>query len=123
MSAGSVAVVALVRDLMDRSRFAVLREAGTEVTFVRSVADLVGALAGDGPADAPAAEPDVVVVVDLGAPDALDAVAAAAASPRSRRTVAFGAHVDRGPLDAAHVAGAEVMARSAFFDRLGGLAD
>lgn len=107
-------VVALVRDLMDRSRFGALSSRGVQVHFVRDAPALLALLAeGD---DA------TTVVVDLAAPDALEAVAGAAPTSRAHRVVAFGSHVDRERLDRAHAAGAEVLARSAFFARLDDLA-
>jgi len=111
-----VAVVALVRDLMDRSRFEALTGAGHEVRLLRdasSLGEALGAaLAGGGP-------PSVTVVVDLAAPDALQAIADSATTSGVGRVVAFGSHVDRERLDRAADAGAVVLARSAFFSRIG----
>jgi beta-phosphoglucomutase-like phosphatase (HAD superfamily) len=104
---GAVVVVALVRDLMDRSRFGALAGSGVDVGFVDSAEDLAAALT-----EAAGA----LVVVDLGRDDALDGIVAATSG--GARVVAYGSHVDRGRLDAAHAAGAEVLARSAFFARL-----
>lgn len=138
MTEGTV-VVALARDLMDRSRFGVLSGSGVDVRFVASAAAIVEVLAPTepfepveplvgpeplGPAKAlgPAIEhlvtgvPSAIVVVDLSRPDALEAIDAGAAA--GARVVAYGSHVDRDRLDAAHAAGAEVLARSAFFARL-----
>ena len=103
-------VVALVRDLMDRSRFGTLSSSGVPVHFVRDAPALRERVVGIDPA--------TTVVVDLAAPDALDAIAAAVDADGVVRVVAFGSHVDRDRLDQAHGAGAEVMARSAFFGRL-----
>lgn len=90
-------VVALVTDLMDRSRFP------PGVRFVRR---LDAASAGD--AD--------VVVVDLGAPGALDAVRAVRAAGSAARVVAYGSHTERETLAEARAAGCDrVLARSAFF--------
>jgi hypothetical protein len=88
--------IAYVPDLMDRSRLSAV--AG--VTFVASPAALVDA----------AVDADLVVV-DLGRPGVLDALAQIAVP-----TIGFGSHVDRVLLDAARAAGCDrVMARSAFF--------
>ena len=93
-------VVAYVPDLMDRSK---VSGAAPGATFVASPGALAGAAAG---AD--------VVVVDLGRPGALEALAALAGS--GARVVGFGSHVDRDALDAARAAGCtEVLPRSAFF--------
>lgn len=110
MTGEGAVVVALVRDLMDRSRFGVLSGSGVDVQFVRSVGDLASALA-----DVPV----LVVVIDLGRDDALEGIGAAAVA--GARVVAYGSHVDRDRLDAAHAAGAEVLTRSAFFTRLSDL--
>jgi DNA-binding NarL/FixJ family response regulator len=89
-------VSALVPDLLDRSRF----PAG--VRFARQPAEL------DAHAD--------VVVVDLAAPDALDAVASIRAAGSAARVVAYGRHDDPARLAAAREAGCDrVLARSAFF--------
>ncbi|MFN8034666.1 MAG: DNA-binding response regulator [Acidimicrobiia bacterium] len=89
-------IVALVGDLMDRSRIAA---AVGDVRFVASVDEI-------GPADG--------VVVDLGR------FGAAVTEIRGRfphaRIVAFGSHVDRTAIAAAADAGADlVLARSRFF--------
>jgi DNA-binding NarL/FixJ family response regulator len=87
-------IVALVTDLMDRSRF----PAGVE--FVRSL---------DG-VDAD------VVVVDLGVRGALHAVRSLRAAGSTARVVAYGSHVERDLLTEARAAGCDrVLARSAFF--------
>jgi hypothetical protein len=89
---------------MDRSKVAA---AATGVTFVSSPADLVASEA-------------AVVVVDLSRPGVLDVLPALA----GRRVIGFGSHVDRELLDRARAAGCtEVLARSAFFLRLGELLD
>lgn len=88
-------VVALVTDLLDRSRFP------DGVRFVRRL---------DGAPDAG------VVVVDLAVPGALDAVRALRASGSTARVVAYGRHTDRDVLADAKAAGCDrVLARSAFF--------
>jgi len=98
-----VNVVALVPDLMDRSKVAA---AVHGVTFVGSVAALVDAAAG---AD--------VVLVDLSRPGVLDALEQLAPA----RVVGFGSHVERDVLARAEAAGCEALPRSAFFARVGSL--
>ena len=89
-------ISALVVDLLDRSRF----PAG--VTFVRRAADV----------DANAS----VVVVDLGHPEALDAVRRVREGGSTATVVAFGRHTEREALAEAKAAGCDrVLARSAFF--------
>jgi hypothetical protein len=95
-------VVALVTDLMDRSRM----KPGDDLTvkFVHTAGALEEAVAA-GSVDA--------VVVDLRQPDAMAAVRSVAGRVH---VVAFGAHVDTDGLRAARDAGADVvLARSAFF--------
>jgi hypothetical protein len=88
-------VVALVTDLMDRSR---IGAALPDAEFVRDTAACTGA---------------AVVVVDLARDPDLDVLRTAA---RGARIVAFGAHVDDDRLAAARAAGADlVVARSRFF--------
>jgi hypothetical protein len=97
-------VIAYVPDLMDRSKVAAAVPA---TVFVR---DPGGLAAGVGD----------VVVVDLSRPGVLAAVRAVAGG--GARVIGFGSHVDRAVLDAAREAGCgEVLARSAFFARLGEL--
>jgi hypothetical protein len=88
--------IAYVPDLMDRSRLSAV----AAVTFV------------DRPDDLPSAAIDAdLVVVDLGRPGVLDALATIATP-----TIGFGSHVDRELLEAAKAAGCDqVMPRSAFF--------
>jgi len=96
-----VKVVALVPDLMDRSR---VRAAVPEVAFVT---DLRGV------------EADVVLV-DVGRPGVLEQLGAV----RAGRIVGFGAHVDHDRLADALAAGCtEVHPRSVFFRRLAALLD
>src|SRR4051794_41627868 len=100
-------IVALVPDLMDRSKVAA---AGADrVRFVPAAAGLAAAVAEADPA---------LVVVDLGRPGVLDAVAAVRTARPDQRVIGFGSHVDRDLLDAAAATGCEVLARSAFFARL-----
>lgn len=109
-------VVALVPDLMDRSKVAA---AAPGVRFVRSPAELAAEVAGDagtGAAGTGADRADLIVV-DLSRPGVLDALPSLAAG--GSRVVGFGSHVDRALLDAARAAGcSQVLARSAFFARL-----
>ena len=93
-------VFAYAPDLMDRSKIT----AAAEVVVVRRLSD-VDAAAGD------------TVVVDLSRPGVLDAVPEFVAA--GARVIAFGSHVDREMLEAGRAAGAEVLARSAFFSRVG----
>lgn len=100
-------IVAYVPDLMDRSKVATLGD----VQFVSRAADL---------ADAARQRQAELVVVDLGAPGAVDALPAIGA-----RTVGFGRHTAVDLLEAARAAGCdEVLTRAEFFARLerGGLA-
>lgn len=90
-------IVALVIDVLDRSKF----PAG--VTFVRSAADLD-------------ADADVVVVVDLALADALDGVRRLRAHGSTARIVAYGRHTAVEVLAEARAAGCDrVLARSVFF--------
>lgn len=96
-------VVAYVPDLMDRSRVAA---SPAEVTFV---ADLDGLAA--------AAEGADVVVVDLTRPGVLAVV-----PTLEGRVIGFANHTERQLMDSARAAGCHtVLARSAFFARLGEL--
>ena len=95
-------VVALVPDLMDRSKVAA---AAPGAKFVARAGDLAGA----------ATDADVVVV-DLSRPGVVEALPALVAT--GVRVVGFGSHVDRATLTAAADSGAEAMARSEFFRRL-----
>lgn len=95
-------IVAYVPDLLDRSKVAAA--ARGRVTFVSKPADLVGQ------------EADLVVL-DLTRPGAVDAIASL-----SGAVIGFANHTNREAMDAALAAGAtQVMARSAFFDRLDAL--
>ena len=89
-------VVAITKDLMDRSR---ITGALDDVRVVGPGGDLAGA---------------TVVLVDLGLPGALEAAVAGGA-----RVIAYGGHVDESTLASARSAGAEAMPRSVFFRRLG----
>ena len=115
--AAGAAVVADVPDLIDRSKLQGVP--GVAVRFVARPPALPEAVA--------AAGPGVVVVVDLGRPGALDAVATVrAADPgpsagpgRAVRIIGFGSHVDRELLAAGLTAGCDdSLPRSAFFGRL-----
>jgi hypothetical protein len=97
-------VVAFVPDLMDRSKLA----AAGDVTFVGSPGQL-----------AEAAAQARLVIVDLTRPGVLDVLPGVEA-----RVIGFANHTNRELMDAARAAGCdEVMARSAFFSRLGTLLD
>ncbi len=92
----SVVVVALVRDLMDRSK---IQGSITGVKFPSTVADCAGA--------------DVVIVDLARNADSIEAIAEA--SPNAK-ILGFGSHVDTESLEAARGAGADlVMPRSQFF--------
>lgn len=95
-------VVALVPDLMDRSKLARLGD--VEVVHVRRAEELASvAIEGD------------LVVLDLSRPGVLDALRAGVAGT----VVGFASHVDADLIDAARAAGcAEVLPRSTFFGRL-----
>lgn len=93
-------VVAVVPDLMDRSRLSVPEVELTHVPLAR-LADAVA----DG-------EPVDLVVVDLSRPGALDAVADLMAT-----VVGFAPHVDDALLARAQAAGIEALPRSSFFRR------
>ena len=99
-------MVALVPDLMDRSRVEIAgRDAGIPVLFVAHPADLIEAVTRGAR----------LVVIDLAHDGVLDIL------PRLRaaHTVGFASHVDKGLLDAARQAGCdEVLPRSAVFRRL-----
>jgi hypothetical protein len=91
-------VLAYVPDLMDRSKVAAV----DGVEFVTRPGDLAGRAAD-------------VIVVDLSRPGVLDTLPS-----MSGRIVGFASHVDRELMDAARAAGCtEVLARSAFFSRIG----
>jgi hypothetical protein len=92
-------ILAYVPDLMDRSKVS----AAGDVTFVARVDELTGRSAD-------------LVIVDLGRAGVVDALP----SIDSPRIVGFASHVDRDLMDAARAAGCtEVLARSAFFSRVG----
>jgi len=107
MTAGST-IVALVPDLMDRSK--VSSAAAGRVTFVDRADELAAAAV---------ASAATLVVVDLARPGAVDALAALAALDPRPTIVGFGSHVDRDLLATARQSGADrVLARSAFFGDL-----
>jgi hypothetical protein len=101
-------IVAFVPDLMDRSRVAAV---DGNIEFVVRAADLTER----------AAESSVrLVIVDLSRPGALEAIGKL--GRLGVDTVGFASHVDRSLLEAAEAAGCRrVLARSAFFRRLGEL--
>ncbi|MCU1356969.1 MAG: hypothetical protein JWM89_2387 [Acidimicrobiales bacterium] len=100
-------VVALVPDLMDRSRLGGLGRPGeVDLVHVRAAGEL---------REAVAVAPTALVVVDLGRPGVLDAVRAGLGA----RVVGFASHVDTDLIAAAEAAGCtEVLPRSRFFARL-----
>jgi hypothetical protein len=101
-------IVALVPDLMDRSKVAAA--GGDRVSFVNRADDLVARVSSSG------AE---LAVLDLGRPGAVEAVAALAVLDPRPTILGFGSHVDRDLLAAARAAGADrVLARSVFFGDL-----
>jgi len=116
-------VLAFVPDLMDRSKVAAA--GGDRVVFVATTTALAAALGPGAPVDAGAdggSGPVDLVVVDLSRPGVLDALGRRTPLEPRPRVVGFGSHVDRDLLDAARSAGCdEVLARSAFFGRLGDL--
>ena len=118
-------VLAFVPDLMDRSKVAAA--GGDRVVFVATTTALAAALGPGAPVDADAGSdggsgPVDLVVVDLSRPGVLDALGRRTPLEPRPRVVGFGSHVDRDLLDAARSAGCdEVLARSAFFGRLGDL--
>lgn len=95
-------VVALVGDLMDRSRVSAVVPG---VRFATSASALVGA----------ASSADLVIV-DLGRPGALDAARGLVA--RGVGVVAYAAHVAGDLLESARAAGCTALPRSVFFRRL-----
>ncbi len=105
MTAGGPTVVALVPDLMDRSRVVA---AVPHARFVSDVAALAKALVGTGR--------EAVALVDLGREDVVAAIEALASG--GARVVGFGSHVDTDLLDRARAAGAEVHPRSRLFRSL-----
>lgn len=100
----AVHVVALVADLMDRTRIgAVATDVGVDVQFV-SRPDQLSVDGAD------------LVVVDLHLEGAIGAISGL---PVGVRAVGFGPHVDTARLKAARAAGCTtVLARSAFFSQL-----
>lgn len=99
-----IAVVALARDLMDRSRLEAVPTAS--VSFARDPADLVVRAA---TADA--------VVVDLTVPGVVDVLADI--SGLGVRTIGYAPHVDTEVADQARASGcSQVVTRSVLFARL-----
>jgi hypothetical protein len=96
-------LLALVGDLMDRSRVAAARP---DAVFLPAGAPGLRGLTGLQPAD--------VVLVDIGRAGVIEAAAGCSA-----RLIGFVAHVDTATAEAARDGGIEVLARSAFFRRLG----
>lgn len=97
-------VVAFAPDLIDASK---VKGAVAGVSMVRSAAALAAVTQAD------------VVLVDLGRPGSLDAIATLAQVAEVGHIIAFGSHVDDAVLAEATTRGAdEVLARSVFFVRL-----
>jgi hypothetical protein len=111
-----VKVVALIPDLMDRSKVsaAVSGDPAVQVDFVSSAAALSARL-GTG---APNREAVDLVVVDLSRPGVIAMVEGLDRSA-GLRIIGFGSHVDRDLMRSARDAGCDqVLARSAFFSQL-----
>lgn len=87
-------VVAITRDLMDRSK---ITGAIPEARVIRPGGDMAGA---------------TVVLVDLSTGALAEALSSGA------RVIAYGSHVDEASLGAAEADGADAMPRSRFFRRL-----
>jgi hypothetical protein len=112
--AGAATVLAFVPDLMDRSRVvAAASAAGRQLEVVRTPAELV-----ERATAVPGVSPDTLVLLDLGRPGVVEALAALGGVT----SVGFASHVDRDLLRRARAAGCgRVLARSAFFGGLGEL--
>jgi CheY-like chemotaxis protein len=105
-------IVAIVDDLLFGSRIRAATEAaGTRVTFVRHGGSVEDAVRAAGAA---------LVIVDLGAPGAADAIRAVRALEGARiPIVAFASHMRADLIAEARAAGADrVLARSAFVAEL-----
>ncbi|MCU1492433.1 MAG: response regulator receiver protein [Acidimicrobiaceae bacterium] len=102
-------IVALVPDMIDRSRVAAAASAaGRELVVVREASDLVGRVGED----------TDLVLLDLARPGVLEVLA----DLEGTRTIGFASHVDRDLIRRARAAGCgKVLARSAFFSGLGAL--
>jgi hypothetical protein len=101
-----IRVLALVPDLIDRSRIeAAARAADQPITFLDDAAELTSM----GPEGAD------MVIVDLATPGVLDVLPGLGTA----RTIGFGSHVDHELLESARAAGCdEVLPRSVMFRRL-----
>lgn len=98
-------IVALVRDLMFGSR---VRGVAPEAVLVQRSEAMEGAVGAD----------TVLVIVELEAPGAMEAVRVVRDRAPGARIVAFAPHVLEERLEAARAAGAEVFPRGAFVKRL-----
>lgn len=108
-SDGAAGIVALVADLMFASR---IRGTAPAAKVVQRADGLPGAVGAS----------TRLVLVDLHARGALDAIAALREAGSSATIIAFGSHVETAALQAARDAGADrVMARSGFVRELPGL--
>ena len=108
-------VLAAVDDLLFRSKIrTTAKQAGVDLTFVRSAADV--------PAEARSKRPSLVIFdlnTDKGDPVSTIAEIKNDPALAGIRTLAFVSHVQTGLIQAARAAGAdEVMARSAFATQL-----
>lgn len=104
-------IAALTADLMFAAR---IRGAAPEARAVQSLAKLLDVVD----------EATALVLVDLQAREALDAVSRVRDAAPGARVVAFGPHVAEDALAAARSAGADVvMTRGAFVRELGALVD
>ncbi len=96
-------IVALVPDLMDRSRFGPFAD---DTVFVKTAADVLSAASAEGVE---------IVVIDL----SRDGAAQLLPRLEGRKVLTFSSHVNRDAMMAASMSSsAEVMARSVFFNRL-----
>jgi hypothetical protein len=103
-----VKVVALIPDLMDRSK-------------VLAAFPLVSLIARPQDLAQEASDADLVLV-DLNRAGVLDAVSSAMATGWRARVVGFASHVDEEVLSSAGAAGVEALPRSVFFRRLPAMA-
>lgn len=116
MSGSAGRVLALIPDLMDRSKVSAAAAGIDGFGTVEFVSSATGLAARLDAADESARI--AMVLLDLSRPGALDGVTAAIGL--GARVIAFGSHVDVDVLDAARAAGCDqVLARSVFFGRLG----
>ena len=103
--------VVFIRDMIFESKIsATARSLGVELSVVRQANDLPAVLERHGPG---------LMIVDLGCPDALEAIAVAAAHSPRPRILAYVSHVEVELANAAAEKGAdEVLPRSRFVNEL-----